>query len=479
MKKISRKILALLGAVTLLGCCGTALAAEESTPAAEPVVAVQLDGKALTFTDAVPQVKEQRTFLPFRAVFEAMGAEVDNEGTTITAKRGDKILTMVIGSADAVVTENGVETSIVMDVAPYVDNTTWRTYVPVRFAAQAFGCAVGWDQTNYTAIIVDTEELLDEVRAGKSFTYMEKYLIYSEKFNTGLWDMDMELDGTIDLAGAFIAFAGTADGAIDGSDKLDMDMTMTMDLTGYMEQLYAQAEAAGAELEPLTAETKAMLAQLSEDGIGMTIRADMTRGIMYMNMNGALLEASGMDGDTWYSMDLASLLAQSGIKLEELKSADYEALLKTAVQSMELTDSTTDYARLKLLAEKAAELLSDASFIKKGNAAINSFTYNEQGITAEITLRLTMKDDAVASYDLTILLEMGDEESGVCLDAHMAMDEKDRMTAVLAMDMAGVMGMRMNMDGGYTRGTTAPVTEPPAGATVIPYELIQSMEQAA
>ncbi len=128
MKKLIRWAIC-LGLCLALVVCG-AMAAESS-------IKVQLDGQDLTFTDAVPQVKDQRTFLPFRAVFEAMGAEVDNEGNTITAVRGDKTLVMTIGSTEATVTEKGVAAPITMDVAPYVDASTWRTYVPVRFAAQA------------------------------------------------------------------------------------------------------------------------------------------------------------------------------------------------------------------------------------------------------------------------------------------------------------------------------------------------------
>ena len=138
MKKIIRWLAAVGMSAALLGC-GGAFAAESG-------ITVQLDGQGLTFTDAVPQVKDQQTFLPFRAVFEAMGAEVSNEGNVITAKQGDKTLTMTIGETAATVTQLGMEVPITMDVAPYVDNTTWRTYVPVRFAAQAFGYTVGWDQ---------------------------------------------------------------------------------------------------------------------------------------------------------------------------------------------------------------------------------------------------------------------------------------------------------------------------------------------
>lgn len=479
MKHVSRKILALLAAVTMLGCSGAALAAEEAAPAA-PTVAVQLDGKPLSFTDAVPQVRDQRTFLPFRAVFEAMGAEVGNEGTTITAKRGEKTLTMVIGSAEAVVEENGVKTPVVMDVAPYVDNTTWRTYVPVRFAAQAFDCAVGWDQANQTAIIVDTEKLLDEVKAGKSFTYMEKYLAYAETYSTGLWDTDLSFSGLLDLTGLPMEFAGKADGTIDGSEKLDLDMTMTMDLTGYMQALYAQAEAAGQPMEPMTAEEQAQLEQLAKEGIGLAMRGDLSKGVMYMNLNGALLEASGMDGNTWYSMDLASLLAQSGMTLEQMKSTDYEAMLKTAVKSVTLTDSTTGYVQMKLLAEKAAGLFSDASFTRKGTAAVNSFTYSAQGVNVEITLQLTMKNNAVVGYDMAVRLGMSDAETSMDFDVRAAMDAKNRMTAEVTMDLGGLMGLRMSMEGGYTKATAAPVTEPPAGAVIFPYEqLIQGAGQAA
>ena len=63
-----KKRILLAAAALALSLSLPALAAEE------PAIQVQLDGQNLTFTDAVPQVKDQRTFLPFRAVFEAMGA---------------------------------------------------------------------------------------------------------------------------------------------------------------------------------------------------------------------------------------------------------------------------------------------------------------------------------------------------------------------------------------------------------------------
>ncbi len=184
MKKFARWALAVGLCLTLLVCGALAAGAAD--------IAVQLDGQDLTFTDAVPQVKDQRTFLPFRAVFEAMGAQVDYEGSVITAVRGDKSLTMTLGSTQATVVKNGVTTSITMDVAPYVDHSTWRTYVPVRFAAQAFDCVVGWDGETRTAIVIDAEKLVDTAMEGKSFTYLEKLTAMSEKYNQGILSKSRE-----------------------------------------------------------------------------------------------------------------------------------------------------------------------------------------------------------------------------------------------------------------------------------------------
>ena len=70
MKHFTRRLLALTMALSMTGSAA-ALAAEatpvDPAPAADhsPAISVQLDGQALTFTDAVPQVVDQRT-LPGR-----------------------------------------------------------------------------------------------------------------------------------------------------------------------------------------------------------------------------------------------------------------------------------------------------------------------------------------------------------------------------------------------------------------------------
>ena len=230
MKKIIRYFAAVGMTVALLGC-GAAFAAGESG------ITVQLDGKPLAFTDAAPQVKDQRTFLPFRAVFEAMGAEVDNEGSVITAVKDGKTLTMTLNETAATLTEGDKTTPITMDVAPYVDNTTWRTYVPVRFAAQAFGCAVGWDQESSTAIIIDAGKLVDETIEGKKFTYLEKFAEYSQSYNEGIWDFKGGFDAEMTMMTMPITMNGTLEGTVQDSEKMNMGMNMKMDLTEYLRSI--------------------------------------------------------------------------------------------------------------------------------------------------------------------------------------------------------------------------------------------------
>lgn len=102
--------------------------------------------------DAVPMVKNDRTFVPFRALAEAFGAEVayDEATQAITAKLNGVTVVMTIGSATYTV--NGTENT--MDVAPFINGS--RTMVPVRFAAEAFGIKVipTYDQNGGTADIL-------------------------------------------------------------------------------------------------------------------------------------------------------------------------------------------------------------------------------------------------------------------------------------------------------------------------------------
>lgn len=481
MKQLTRKLL-MLGAALALMSAAPALAAGETAPADQaPVIAVQLDGETLTFPDAVPQAKDGRTFLPFRAVFEAMGAKVSNEGSVITAIRGDRTLTMTIGETNATVTTAGATLPLQMDVAPYVDTTTWRTYVPVRFAAQALGCAVGWDQEAYTAIIVDTDKLVEKALEGKEFTYLEKLAAYSEKYNEGIWDMTMDFDGTMTPMGAPMPFEGDITGTIADAAKLSMDMNIKLDTSSFSQYADLLLDHMSEETYTYSEEDLLLIDGLKNEGTGVSLRADLDAGTIYYTITlPEVLADPTMDG--WIGLDMNTIYDQAGVALDwqqlmkVSRTFDYTALVKSMVA--QLTPNTASeegygvsYSVIKESVENVVLALSDEGFTKEGNTYT---TLLDSGLY-KLGLTLTMKKDAITAYTMDMSMFVADEASSASMTMTTSMDDKDQMTAQLSMDVsmtagdqaATLLGLEMNMAGGYTPGKTAPQTQPPEGARII------------
>ena len=112
---------------------------------------IVIDGEKAAI-DAAPIVQNSRTYVPFRALAEAFGAEVayDEATQAVTATLGSNTVVMTIGSA--AYTVNGEEKTA--DVAPFISGG--RTMVPVRFAAEAFGSKVipTYDDNGATADVL-------------------------------------------------------------------------------------------------------------------------------------------------------------------------------------------------------------------------------------------------------------------------------------------------------------------------------------
>lgn len=113
---------------------------------------VYLDGEKMTF-ESDPYIKEERTMVPFRALFEAVGAHVAWDGDTKTVValdiNGDNVTSIVlqIGSDVAFVNDEKIK----LDAPPEIKDDF--TFVPLRFVMESLGADVDWDQTEYKAII--------------------------------------------------------------------------------------------------------------------------------------------------------------------------------------------------------------------------------------------------------------------------------------------------------------------------------------
>lgn len=108
---------------------------------------VKLNGKVLKFVSSINT--KGNTFVPFRKLFESLGANVEwNEETQTAIGYADKIkIELFINKNYAIVNGKTVK----LDAAPFI--MKGNTMVPVRFVSETLGAKVDWDQKTSTVII--------------------------------------------------------------------------------------------------------------------------------------------------------------------------------------------------------------------------------------------------------------------------------------------------------------------------------------
>ncbi|MGN1115496.1 MAG: copper amine oxidase N-terminal domain-containing protein [Candidatus Ornithomonoglobus sp.] len=120
---------------------------------AQSGIGVTINGSPVQF-DEPPLIRNDRTLVPIRAIFEAMGMSVHWDESTgkILAMSDDLIITMFIGGYTLGCGNSAGNVELhPMDAAPCIIND--RTYVPVRFIAEATGYDVSWNGDTRTVVI--------------------------------------------------------------------------------------------------------------------------------------------------------------------------------------------------------------------------------------------------------------------------------------------------------------------------------------
>ncbi|MBP8708175.1 MAG: hypothetical protein KBH94_05605 [Caldisericia bacterium] len=130
-----------------------------TTPGGKVVIILKINSKTayvndVTNTlDVAPFIDRGRTFVPFRFIGEALGAEVgyttDSNGRvkTVSYKLGNNSITLTIGQKEAIVNGKVMK----MDVPPQI--IQGRTVIPLRFVTEALGCNVDWNGETMTITI--------------------------------------------------------------------------------------------------------------------------------------------------------------------------------------------------------------------------------------------------------------------------------------------------------------------------------------
>lgn len=174
-----------------------------------PIISVLFNGQPLSF-DQPPIIENDRTLVPLRVIFEALGAEIGwNETTkTVTAAKDDIEITLQIGSD--VLSKNGAE--IILDVPAKI--VGGRTLVPLRAVAESFDAQVSWNQWSHTVTILkDYEDVTFETQYENYSVGTQTLLVYwqnnttlpmfcgaewhLEKYNANTDQWDFIIDGLL------------------------------------------------------------------------------------------------------------------------------------------------------------------------------------------------------------------------------------------------------------------------------------------
>lgn len=488
MKKIFKQflVIALIFSLTLSGTL-TAFGASSNG------IKVQYNGKNISFTDAAAKTVDGRTMVPFRQVLETMGATVtyDEKTKTINAKTKDKDISFVVGGKDINVTENGNKVVKKMDVAPFVDNSVGRTYIPVRFIAESLGYNVGWDATEKTVVIINPETIFANV--DKDFSIVSKLmssdLDYEKAYETkGKFSADVT---AYQAAGAASNMNFSLSGDMSGvQQKLDVDMVMTLAFN--MDKMLSTMSATEkAQIQPMLDMFK---------NANMSVKMDGETGNTYMQSNIFSVADPKLDKNTWYKMNIYDVYNKMGIDLKSLVNlkgakGNNAQLIKSLLSTMDCSDVSA-YQDIKATYTILKNLVGDSAFKKSTSGGIDTYTLDLNQTSIVAALAKSALDEGV-SKDSLDLTEIGDllkksnfsgnitiqEKSGTlygyqmkCSGAaegntfavNMTGDQKNA-NVDMTIDAKDVMKMIVKVDSQVTETTKKPNVDLPSGAKVVDF----------
>ncbi|MGM9550924.1 MAG: stalk domain-containing protein, partial [Clostridia bacterium] len=157
-------------------------------------IQVKLDGQKLNF-DVPPVMINNRTMVPFRTIFEAMGADVAwyGEEMMVYAKLNGTEIFLKIGEPFIVVNYEILS----LDVAPViVDN---RTLIPLRAVSEVFNMEVQWDQATQTVTINSNYNQFDFPDDKESLEKQVLNLVNKFRTEVGLTPLEWD-DALADVA---------------------------------------------------------------------------------------------------------------------------------------------------------------------------------------------------------------------------------------------------------------------------------------
>ena len=456
-------------------------------------IGAQYNGQDIVFTDAAPKIINGRTMVPFRQILETMGATVtfDQQTQRVLVSKPDVEFSFMIGGTDITIKKDGAATVKKMDVAPFLDQQTNRTYVSARFMAESMGNSVFWDQDAQTAVIIDQTSIF--ANADQDFSIISKLLT-----------MEMDLQKSYETNGSFQADVAISEKAA-GADNLSM--SFAGDMSGITQKSSAEMTMnmvinADNALASLSAEEKAQAQPILDmlKSITMKIKMDGESGSMYMNSNIFSLMDPSFTPNTWFKMNLFETYDKMGIDLRPMMSLNksersISELLQAYVMSMN-SGTVDSYQEMKIGYAFMKNLLGDQAFSTTVSGSDKTHTLNldkydilaaisktamTEGIPMdsealaemtdafrEITLNadivIKLKDGKLSNYDLMGNVSLED----MALAFHQAGDPQSSRVQ-MTMDQPELMTMTLSVDSSYVVTTKSPDLTLPADAKIVDY----------
>ena len=486
--------------------------------------AVMFNGEYVEFTDAKPVNINGRVMVPFRAIFETIGADVDydNETKEITAVLGEKSVSFRAGSSELTVTDNDKTEKTVMDVVPFTDAYTKRTYVSSRFVAEALGYSVSWDNTYKTVVIIDFEPIIKEASEKMSvigLLFRNNKVDVTKPYRTsGNFDMNIMLgeDAVKILKGQYaeaepvnIKISGEIDGTVQGKSGITNEMTadikMALDLNekDLVKVLELSDTAQGNLLELVLSD---LSMDIKMDGENMYIKAPVLNYLL-LGMNGddsseltAALPAAGED--IWYKMPMSWIFdtyEDMGIDFEQLllmaqNVNSFEGYLNMlAAMFTEVGESDINtYYTLRMGAIVLNELVGDEAFktSRVGSAYTHTLNFDmnsfielakaigeedaaqeitdelsDMGVDFSINITLREKNEALENY--TFRMDISSEDM-----FELAVDESGNFnneTANISMKIGNYLDFSMKSNANTENTSKLPDVSLPGSAQIIDF----------
>ncbi|TDG00916.1 stalk domain-containing protein [Paenibacillus piri] len=173
-----------------------------NTASAETPVTVEINGKVQTFSQPA-LIKGGSTLVPLRAIFEALGAEIEWDGKLqrVVAQKGAQLIELTINKSTASI--NGETITLAVNAEIINGNTM----VPLRFVAEALGADVSFNndtrKVSITSVktISTLEQKVNEIYSSiidASMTDFQKVYAFNKYLaNNVIYDYNNYMNDTI------------------------------------------------------------------------------------------------------------------------------------------------------------------------------------------------------------------------------------------------------------------------------------------